>query len=246
MAGFRFKIAELEREILAMEALGKGFFDSETSWVLEHLRKDLQSIATAPEQKTYILELQCLRTMPSDQYDRRVGKDIHAVITGIWQLRRSGTREIEFCGKASTRIELYGSNDSETRLAMWRFELGAEDSPGCYIHAQILGDCSNPPFPKWLPIPRLPSIFITPMSTVEFVLGELFQKDWAQVVASNNEHVNHWRGIQSDRLQKLFTWYKDQIENAESSPWMALKKAKPEDSMFLPQSRRESRNRNRR
>ena len=50
-------------------------------------------------------------------------------------------REIEFCGKASTKIKLYASDDSKTktRLAMWSLELGAEDSPGCYVHAHILG-----------------------------------------------------------------------------------------------------------
>lgn len=212
-----------------MEALGKGFFDSETSWVLGDLRRDLQGIATGSEQKTFSLELKCLRTMPSNQYDRRVGKDIHAVITGIWQLRRSGRREVEFCGKASTKIELYASDDHPynpyMRLALWRLELGDEKSPGCYVHAHFLGA---------LPIPRLPSLFITPMSAIEFVLGELFQNEWAKAVAiRNNSNVDYWRARQKDRLQKLFLWYNEQMENADSSPWIALKKAKPQSDMFL-------------
>ena len=44
MAGLRFKIAELEREIKAMETMGKEFLNSQTLWTLEHLRRDLNSI----------------------------------------------------------------------------------------------------------------------------------------------------------------------------------------------------------
>ena len=142
-------------------------------------------------------------------------------------------RDIEFCGKASTKIDLYAKDDPKTRLAMWRLELGAEDSPGCYVHTQILGDSDKPPFPKSVPIPRLPSLFVTPMSAVEFVLGELFQSDWSKVTAGSRGDVLYWRKIQKTRLQKLFSWYRDQMERAGSSSWVALKEAKPTDHIFL-------------
>ena len=233
MAGLRFKIAELEREIKAMKSMGEEFFEPQTLWTLKDLLRDLQSIGEAQKGKARPLELQCLHTIPSDQYDRKSGKKIHAVISGKWQLRPLEKSEIEFCGIASTRIELYASDDPDKRLAMWRMELGAEDSPGCYVHAQILGDSDKRPFPNWVPIPRLPSLFITPMSAIEFILGELFQNDWPEVTASNTKHVQNWRALQKKWLQKLFLWYRDQIEKAGSSSWVALKEAKPEDGMFL-------------
>ncbi|MCE2432145.1 MAG: hypothetical protein J4F29_04350 [Candidatus Latescibacteria bacterium] len=230
MAGFRFLFPELIQETQVLTTLSKRFLEPNSrEKVFPSFLSNLRSIGRKPEERVYSLKLQCLRTIPSDQYDRKAGKEIYAVISGTWDLRRLGRREIEFCGIASTKIELYASDDPGKRLAMWRLELGDEKSPGCYVHAHILGA---------LPIPRLPSLFVTPMSAIEFVLGELFQRDWAQVVASDNKNVNRWRNIQTDRLQKLFAWYKDQIENADSSPWMALKKAKPEDGMFLPKSRR--------
>ena len=239
MAGFHFLFTELIQETIVLETLSKRFLEpnSKHSIFPEFLSK-LRNIGGKPEKSVHCLELNCLRTIPSDQYDRKPGKEIYAIISGKWELqlwgkRSTPKRKIEFCGKASTKIELYASDDPEKRLAMWRLELGAEDSPGCYIHAQILGDCSNPPFPKWLPIPRLPSIFITPMSAIEFALAELFQRDWAQVVSSKNDNVNRWRNIQTDRLQKLFSWYNDQMKNAGSSPWLVLKEAKPESEMFL-------------
>lgn len=245
MAGFRFLFTELIQETEELATLSKRFLEPNSrEWILPNFLSKLRSIGREPEESVHSLELHCLRTIPSDQYDRNPGKEIYAVISGIWELQLWGKRsvpkrKIEFCGKASTKIKLYASDDPETRLAMWRLELGAEDSPGCYVHAHILGDSTDPPFPKWVPIPRLPSIFITPMSAIEFVLGELFQRDWAQVVASDNDNVNRWRNIQTDRLQKLFSWYKDQIDNTgSSSPWIALKQAKPKSDIFLPKSRR--------
>ncbi len=242
MAGFCFKIADLEREIIAMEALGKRFL--EKSRALEDLRTHLQIIRGKPKGNIYKLTLQCLHTRPSNKYEaggRRGGQNIHAVISGTWNLRPLGKGEIEFCGIASTKIKLYYSDNPDTRLAMWRLELGDEKSPGCYVHAHILINSPDPPFLKSSPIPRLPSLFVTPMSAVEFVLGELFQDEWAKATASNTKDVQNWRALQKKWLQQLFSWYQGQIEKAGSSPWIALKKAKPEDGMFLPKSRRRRR-----
>ena len=247
MAGFRFKIAELERETKALKTMGKGFFDSQTSWTLDRFLSNLQSIRGESGDSVRTLELQCLRTTPSDQYEagsRRGGQKIHAVISGIWEVQPLGDRplpgrKVEFCGNASTKIELYASDDPETRLAMWRMELGAKDSPGCYVHAQVLGDSDQLPFPRSVPIPRLPSIFVTPMSTVEFALGELFQNKWAEVTARTDANALQWGALQRRWLQNLFSWYQNKLKSESKSsdpspsPWMTLKAAKPDGTLFL-------------
>ena len=242
MAGLCFKIAELERETKALKIIGNRFLDSQSLWTLEQFSSELQSIGGTRGESARNIKLQGLHTMPSNQYEigsRRGGQKIHAVISGTWGLRPLGNRpapgrKVEFCGNASTKIELYASDDSETRLAMWRMELGADDSPGCYVHAQILGDSDDPPFPKSVPIPRLPSIFVTPMSAVEFVLGELFQDEWAKATAGNSSEMLFWRALQQKRLQSLFSWYQSELKNSVSSPWMTLKAAKPDGELFVP------------
>ena len=242
MAGLRFKIAELQRETRALKTIGTRFLDTQTSWVLDRFLNDLHSIGSVRGREVRTLKLQCLHTRPSRSYEagsRQGGKKIYAAISGAWELRPlgnrpAGGRKVEFCGKASTKIELYASDGPNTRLAMWRLELGAEDSPGCYVHAQILGDSADPPFPKSVPIPRLPSIFITPMSAVEFVLGELFQDGWAKATARNTSNAQQWRALQQKRLQILLSWYQDRLQSPVSSPWMALKDAKPKGGMFFP------------
>ncbi len=239
MAGFRFRFSELELETKTLEAVAGGFLEQSTLWVLKRFLGDLRSIANTTGENAQTLELQSLNTIPSRDYeagDRKGGQYIYAVISGIWNLRPLGPiptpgRETEFCGIASTRIELYGGNN--VRLGMWRMELGTEDSPGCYVHAQILGDSKKPPFPKILPIPRLPSVFVTPMSAIEFVLGELFQDEWAKKISSNNTNASHWRALQKKRIQSLLQWFQRSIDETSLSPWIALKQAKPQGTELL-------------
>ena len=109
---------------------------------------------------------------------------------------------------------------------MWRLELGADNAPGCYVHAQILGESNCSPFPKSVPIPRLPSIFITPMSAVEFVLGELFQDVWRRTTAGNSGPEQRWKALQKERLERLLAWYQRELTSPLASPWMTLKEAK--------------------
>ena len=130
MAGLCFKIAELERETKALKIIGNRFLDSQSLWTLEQFSSELRSIGGTRGESARNIKLQCLHTMPSNQYEigsRRGGQKIHAVISGTWGLRPLGNRpapgrKVEFCGNSSTRIELYASDDSETRLAMWRME----------------------------------------------------------------------------------------------------------------------------
>ena len=115
---------------------------------------------------------------------------------------------------------------------MWRIEMGAYDSPGCYFHFQILGDRRRPPFPKSIPVPRLPSPFVTPMAAVEFVLGELFQDKWSRTASEARHHHGRWRAIQCQRWCNLLKWQRAAVVGG-SSPWMNLKEAKPPSGLFL-------------
>ena len=243
MAGFRFLFTDLQQEIIALKKIAKSFFDSQ-AWALDEFLTNLSSIGNQQGETVHKLNLQPLQTIPSKgEYEvayRKGGRNIYAIISGTWELRPLGKhpapkREIEFCGNASTKIKLYAVDEPETRLAMWRMELGAEDSPGCYVHAQILGDSNNPPFPKSVPIPRLPSIFVTPMSAVEFVLGELFQDRWEQRTFRNTGDTHNWHRLQKQWLHSLFSWYQNELSNSDSSssPWMTLKTAKPDGTLFL-------------
>ena len=242
MAGLRFLFSELVRETSALQSIARRFLDPGTHWVLKQFQSQLESIWCAQEVQVR-LALSPLHTRPNngahEAGGRRGRQSVYAVISGTWDLTPLGPskhrakRELTFSGIASTKVELYAHDDEDTRLAMWRMELGADGAPGCYFHVQILGDSNDPPFPNSIPIPRLPSLFVTPMSAVEYVLGEIFQDEWAQETARRTNDLLHWRRLQQQRLQCLFRWYQNKMLDSVSSPWMTLKSAQPDDSMFI-------------
>ncbi len=252
MAGLCFKFVELIEELSMLKAIEKEFLDPATTWVLKNLESDLNATWSAAEGRLVTLELGALHTTPSQDYEignRRGGPMVYAVITGSWRVRpiddnakkgkrlkrekRRAGRLLEFCDIASTKVELYDAKAPKIRLGMWRMELGAEDHPGCYFHVHILGDSDEPPFPQTIPIPRLPSMFITPMGAIEYVLSELFQDKWAKAAARNVHEVQRWRTLQTERLKRLLEWYQKELSSVVSSPWVQLKTAKPSDRLFL-------------
>lgn len=242
MGGFRFLFVELLRETMALKAMAKDLLDANTSYVLDQFQSNLESMKNEKGERVRTLKFSGLCTVPSREYEtgsREGGKDIHAIISGTWDLRPLGKkpgprRQVEFCGNASTEIKLYESDRPSQPFAMWQIDLGADDSPGCYIHAQIPWGFSGPRHsPKPVPVPRLPCIFVTPMSAVEFVLGELFHDRWGRTTAQHTDDALRWRSLQNKRLKRLFSWYMDHLEDSVSSPWMALKAAKPDGEEFL-------------
>lgn len=246
MSGLCFRFKELIEELDMLKVIGKKFLQPRYIGALDDLKSDLKSTWSAAKDRPIKLNLPELHTTPSQDYEtgnRRGGPAVYAIITGTWKVSPLGDnakkpkvkarRLLEFSDIASTKIELFDMQDPHTRLAMWRMELGAEDHPGCYFHIQVLGETDEPPFPRTVPIPRFPSMFVTPMGAIEYVLGELFQDKWAKVVAENKHEVQRWRSLQTERLKRLLGLYQKELVNVVSSPWVHLKRVKPDGTMFL-------------
>jgi hypothetical protein len=247
MSQLRFRFAELVREVSTLRVITRDYLDSSTLWALDRFKEQLEHIWEAvPEATTTILTLPSLSTIVSPGHYEPIGgtgsMHVYAKISGTWEVKPVGhhskkekgrqKRSLEFCGIASTRIELYEEGADTISIAMWKMELGDSLSPGCYFHVHVLGDGESP-FPKAVSVPRLPSLFITPMAVVEYVIGELFQDRWAQAVAEENGDILHWRSLQKERFIRLFNWQKSSLEAAISTPWMTLKAAKPPGELFL-------------
>ena len=140
---------------------------------------------------------------------------------------KAGPVAFDVSGIASAKIQIRKATDENADvLATWKVELGAVDSPGCYFHSHIAGDLS---------IPRIPSLFVTPMAALEFLLGELFQDQWAEHVSNDRPDVQFWRSTQKNSLVQVLDWKRKKIESGVGSPWIALKRAKPEaaDGLFV-------------
>lgn len=249
--GVRFLSKELIDETDALMHMAKGLLAPDAEQILAGLKSEMRNVSEMPDGTAHTIGMRPLCTRPTRDYEagsRSGGKEIYAKITGTWEVRPLDSRrpktKLAFTGKASTVVELWPKpcmwregHCSASRLAMWRIELGAHDSPGCYFHVQVLGDRDDPPFPKSIPVPRLPSPFVTPMAAVEFVLGELFQDRWERRAGESHPHHKRWRAIQHQRWLSLLDWQKKVLDKPGSSPWMKLKAAKPPADLLLAGSK---------
>jgi hypothetical protein len=120
-------------------------------------------------------------------------------------------------------------------IAMWRMEVGGDSSPGTCFHVQILGQTNSVPFPRYLEVPRLPTILFTPMLAFEFLLGELFQQEWPMNLAQGGHRgdIERWRAIQLRRLSRLLDWQLRQLQGKWGSPLSIMKAIQPPSDLFL-------------
>ena len=216
VTGLQFPCRELVDETSALREMAADLFVCDGP--LKALERHLERIGEMSAERDRTLRLKPLRTKPTRDYERGSrsgGPKIYAHVTGKWELRPVGltrpNRMVAFTGTASAVVELWPAEcqwreeqDRGSRLAMWRIELGTHDSPGCYFHCQVLGDLDESPFPKTVPIPRLPSPFVTPMASLEFVLGELFQDQWSRTANRATHSHQRWRAINSGAGQVSF------------------------------------------
>ncbi len=232
--GLQFSLRHLVEETDALTRMAREFIDEGTAHELDLLKNGLKAVGDEPAGTVHELCLGPLRTKPTDSYEagsRSGGRELYAEMTGIWELRPLGNptrskRILQFVGKASTVVELW---DNDCEIARWRIELGAHDSPGCYFHIQGLGERDEPR----VPVPRMPSPFVTPMSAIEFVLGELFQDQWARETNRARHSQQRWRVMQAKRWLALLEWQGEAVTLGGTSPWMNLKSAKPPDRLFI-------------
>lgn len=252
----KFAFAEIEKELASLQKLIDGEFIDDAGPLIQ-LRNSLRSIANSPADQRARWEMResyPLRTRSSTEYAGEVGggRPIYALMSSIWEvtpLNQPGrpARTFEVAGEATTRVQLFEEHAEGDRfLGLWRMELGGPNNPpGTYFHAQILGqkvaghqdDPDAPPFPAWMKIPRLPFPVATPASAIEFVIGELFQASWPARVAPSGAisgELGIWKGLQRERLERLFNWQIKVVrQGAGPTPLSSLKKARPENDIFL-------------
>ena len=189
-----------------------------------------------------------LITLETNRYepgDRRGELNVKGEISWCWDIRplvrpKGATLDFQIDGNASIKLRIRSrTHDRRDGIAMWRIEMGAPDSPGCHFHTQVLGESNDPPFPHSLSVPRLPAFFVAPTTAIEFLLGELFQEEWAEEMVGDTKDRPYWNSIQRNRLAALLDWKRQRVLASDGSPWLALKKAKPTDEhrLFLPEKR---------
>ena len=247
MAGILFAFSETLQELMSARSLA-GSLLANGEPVFNQLRTQLDGLRNEPMNSQFswtIPSARPLRTIVSEgEYERSgKGRRVIGTLSFVWGIvrvhpkkRRTPAKHFRLVGKASTVIRIVAVNQDDTlgsELAMWRTEVGDEAGPGACFHFQVLGEGTDPPFPKDLSVPRLPSCLVTPMGTLEFMLAELFQKRWSRLVFTESDHLKRWRQIQRDRLVKLLAWQSKVASASGRSPWSALKAATPPQKIFI-------------
>jgi hypothetical protein len=249
MARLEFPFSTMCEEIDTVARVAQVFIAPSSSKVLPALRANLDSIRQSAAGRVYqwkIPEFAPLSTVAScGEYECGGGGQhlLFARISSVWEIEPLGPRnpgsqphrKFALAGLASTKVRIL-EGDAEApggELAMWRMEIGDERSPGCCFHVQVLGESDDPPFPRSVPVPRFPGLFLTPMSVLEFVLAELFQETWKEHSAHETSEMQLWRTIQRERLGRLLHWKAKQVDNSAGPAWTVLKSAKPPADLFL-------------
>lgn len=253
MSALEFRFQDVLNEIDALEKIIGSFCSPSHRDVLPQLRTELADVRDTVTDRDWtwgIRNERPFRTTVSRgayQRDDQGAHNVFAEITSTWTIRRvrppgkKGQRADRFAltGNASTRIRLYEEaqpGQQPLPLGMWRMEVGVAHSPGCYFHVQVLGETDDRPFPHSLDVPRLPGVLTTPPSVVEYVVAELFQDQWLKHLATQTADLNRWIPIQRGRLGAVLKWQLGVVKDAQGSPWMALKQAKPYADLFVTDS----------
>jgi len=247
MSRLLFDFQEMLNEIDAFSNLASKFLDPSSYYALQELQRSLNTYRNQDTTKSTYWGIPLgnpLKTIISEgQYERgaRHGKrHIHATVSSTWNIQREPPKkkqkpatQFRLIGIASTKVKLIErKGDEEVEVAMWRMEAGDTGSPGCHFHVQIMGEKEDHPFPKSVPVPRLPGLLLTPMSVAEFVLAELFQDEWAEHASHDSAHLQRWIPIQRHRLGAVLQWHLATIQKG-GSPWSTLKGTKPAEDIFV-------------
>lgn len=238
-----FSFPKMNSELLNFSKTSTKFLKKGNT-SLEKLRIDLNIFKDSAKTEFIweIPESSPIETILSEGKFETSGKGIpvYGSVCGIWEIKKvtyKGQLHFAVHGNASMKISIVHFDDAKgilDEIARWRFEIGSHDSPGCHFHAQIMGEKSDCMFPHDLSVPRLPSIIITPVDVLDYLLGELFQDNWHRLVSeSSDQSVNQWSSIQKTRISNLIKWKSNIISSSDGSSWVAIKRAKPAAHIFV-------------
>lgn len=239
-SGLLLSFAGVLREIESLAKCASRYLTSEsTTTVLKQWKSDLESFRDSDTLTTkwQVPAATPIQTVGSTSYDRQSGRTVFATLSCAWELqkvkdpsdkrkRRISKKAFLLKGQAKTEVRLYEKTDlSDDPLGCWSFEVGDGDQ-GTHFHTQIKVE-DDPPFPRWLPVPRLPTVMITPMDALEYVLSELFQHEWTQHLGGRSAEVGVWDSEQKERMRLLLEWHVGSVKKSGSTAWNRLKRECP-------------------
>lgn len=247
-SGLLFTFGGMLKEIRNLSAGLKTILTRDTRLrTLPNWQRSLESFRDSPDAATHSWEIpegEPLRTEYSyGEFDRASSRVLYAEVSSIWSLARPTASQVPdarpptqfflLVGKASTRTTVWERRDTGTpqKILCWNVDVGDAISPGAHFHVQVKG--SDGPE---IPVPRLPSIAVTPMDALEFVVGELFQRRWAEIVAGGRDWSRVWASEHGERVARVLSWKAEILRGPPAATWSAVKGTKPRADLFVGRS----------
>jgi len=236
--GICFSYSDTMNDLVRMRRLAAPFLAPGGDGVLAQCYNELRNVQYAKagnEWEWCIRETRPIRTKESHGGYRDSGKESGVSVYGLlcftWSIvnpekGQKQQRHFHLVGRASTSILVKRTEDDDV-VAQWQFEAGDGASPGCHFHSAVNQYGQTGLFPEWLKVPRFPGLLLCPLDGLEFLLGELFQRDWHQRMSEDSHDKAAWGNSQKKRLQRVLKWELEQVDKWKTTPWMTLKKAKP-------------------
>lgn len=243
--GLHFSIAGLKSEIQCLSMLAKPFLEPVTHPILSSWESDLVAIETSNTTGTSFWQIsptKPLRTKKTRGYEpspKTGGYDVWGELSFVWAVNRVSTTKPKLrdllClnGLASTRVKILREENGATEtVGQWQVEIGDHQSPGWHFHVGLCREVQASPFPKWLPVPRVPGLLVTPMDALDFLLGEIFQDAWKETVSTDlYQNVTLGRA-QTNRILHMCAWQSEQAADGKGSAWNRLKHRRPDAGLF--------------
>jgi hypothetical protein len=231
----RFAVAKLSLELRGLASVARPFLTPLGQRSLVAANDQVAALIAGPSATWTVTADTPIQTKSSSMLGRPVFAEISFVLDVSSVMGRKKSQRpsaFDVNGQASIEVRLYegtpplGSAANSRPAGIWHFDVGINSSPGCHFHAQL-------PWRKlqhvtWdLSIPRLPSLIVSPVDVIDFVLGELFQQLWLQQCIDKSADAAQWGGGQLRRLQVILDWHRTQLPDGVPLPWLTLKRAKP-------------------
>lgn len=231
-----FDFAATEAELNAMGKAAAKLLSSNSQLVIGAAIESLRNTKKRPgrweiDDKRPLKTTLCHGTYVPNSAGK--GYCLEGRLSFVWDIAPVKTKQTRFAiaGKASTKIEIHRRKGADrfTKVGEWRFEMGDVNAPGAFFHGQV-----SWPNHKSVDVPRLPSYLVTPIECLDFLLGELFQDDWPKLQFEKKNELAQWSSRQRARISGLLRAKSKLLENVSGmSPWIALKKWKPDNTDIM-------------
>jgi hypothetical protein len=218
----RFEYPELVRELRDLQRLaGSRFLANEH--VLDQYTSDLERLQYQQHQVTWEIPVdRPLRTTRTRAYEvDGNGFEVYGEVSGLWTIRRLTQRRFEVVGQASFVARIIDGEGGRV-LAEWHFDMALPNAPGTWLHSQMSWHGTT------LPVPRFPSLVVTLVDVVDFLLGELYQRDWPVIVQRRENGAQNFRLVRLLEAMLVSIRGKGPIHGL-----MSLKHARPDSELFI-------------